>query len=120
MARIVRFHKNGGPEVLQIDNIEVPAPASGEVRIKVKALGLNRAESMYRSGLYLEEPKLPSKIGYEASGIVDAIGPGVTACSVGDAVSVVPVPSMNKYGVYGELALVPADYVVKHPTTLLP
>jgi NADPH:quinone reductase-like Zn-dependent oxidoreductase len=62
MSRIVRFHKIGGPEVLQIDDIEVPPPATGEVRIKVKALGLNRAESMYRSGTYLSQPKFPSRL----------------------------------------------------------
>ena len=78
MSRIIRFHKIGGPEVLQIDNVEVSPPAAGEVRIKVKALGLNRAESMFRSGRYIAQPKFPSRLGYEASGIVDAIGPGVT------------------------------------------
>lgn len=52
MSKVVRFHRMGGPEVLQIDNVDVRAPAAGEVRIKVKALGLNRAEAMYRSGQY--------------------------------------------------------------------
>lgn len=118
MARIVRFHKIGGPEVLQIDNLEVPPPAAGEVRIKVKALGLNRAESMFRSGKYLEEPKLPSRLGYEASGLVEAVGSGVSAFKPGDAVSIVPPPDLGKYGVYGEIATVPAQYVVKHPSSL--
>jgi NADPH2:quinone reductase len=63
MARIVRFHKTGGPEVLQIENLQVPPPGKGEVQITVKALGLNRAESMFRSGQYLEEPKLPARLG---------------------------------------------------------
>ena len=77
MARVVRFHRTGGPEVLQIESLDVPPPGAGEVRIDVKALGLNRAESMFRSGKYLEDPKFPSKIGYEAAGIVEAVGPGV-------------------------------------------
>ena len=118
MSRIVRFHKNGGPEVLQIDNIEVPSPSSGEVRIKVKALGLNRAEALFRAGMYLEQPQFPSRLGYEASGIVEAIGPGVTEIQVGDVVSVVPPLGQGKYGVYGEIATVPAQYVVKHPSFL--
>lgn len=118
MPRIVRFHKTGGPEVLQIDTLEVPPPGAGEVRIKVKALGLNRAESMFRSGKYLEEPKFPSKLGYEASGIIESIGQGVTGLKPGDAVSIVPPPSQGKYGVYGEIATVPAQFVVKNPSSL--
>lgn len=118
MSRIVYFHKTGGPEVLQIDNVEVPPPAAGEVRIRVKALGLNRAEAMFRSGQYLMQPELPSKLGYEASGIVEAVGSGVTGFSVGDAVSIVPPIDQGKFGVYGEIATVPARFVVKHPTSL--
>ncbi|SFI18435.1 zinc-dependent alcohol dehydrogenase family protein [Planctomicrobium piriforme] len=118
MSRVVRFHKTGGPEVLQIDNLDVPAPGSGEVRIQVKALGLNRAEAMYRSGMYLEDPTPPSRLGYEAAGVVDAVGPGVTAFKVGDAVSTIPAFSMGKYGVYGDVALVPAAAVAKHPANL--
>jgi NADPH:quinone reductase len=118
MARIVRFHKIGGPEVLQIDNIEVPPPGDDEVRIKVKALGLNRAESMFRSGTYPEKPILPSRLGYEASGVVEAIGKNVTGLKVGDAVSIIPPHGLSKYGVYGEIATVPAQNVVKHPPSL--
>lgn len=118
MPRIVRFHKTGGPEVLKIENVEVPPPAAGEVRIKVKALGLNRAESMFRLGQYLEDPKFPSKLGYEASGIVEAFGSGVKGLAVGDIVSTIPSTSQGKYGVYGEVATVPAQFVVKHPSSL--
>lgn len=118
MARIVRFNQTGGPEVLKIENMEVPPPAPGEVRIKVKALGLNRAESMFRLGKYLEQPIFPSKLGYEASGIIEAIGEGVNYLSVGDTVSTIPSTSQGKYGVYGEIATVPAPFVVKHPSLL--
>ena len=90
MARVVRFHETGGPEVLQIEEVEVPPPGKGEVQIRIKALGLNRAESMFRSGQYLEEPKLPARLGYEAAGTVAAIGPGVQGFKVGDAVSTIP------------------------------
>jgi NADPH:quinone reductase-like Zn-dependent oxidoreductase len=118
MARVVRFHRIGGPEVLQIDNIDVPAPGSGEVRINVKALGLNRAEAMFRSGTYLEQPRLPSRLGYEAAGIVDAVGPSVTAFKPGDAVSTIPAFKQGRYGVYGDVAIVPAAAVAKHPASL--
>jgi NADPH:quinone reductase-like Zn-dependent oxidoreductase len=76
MARVVRFHKVGGPEVLQLEELEVAPPGEGEVQINIKALGLNRAESMFRRGQYLEDPKLPARLGYEAAGTVSAIGPG--------------------------------------------
>lgn len=118
MPRVVRFHKAGGPEVLQIENIDVPAPGPDEIRIKVKALGLNRAESMFRMDKYLERPVFPSKIGYEAAGTVESVGKNVTEFKVGDSVSTAPIPSQVKYGVYGELALVPARYVIKHPSRL--
>lgn len=118
MPRIVRFHQVGGPEVLKIDTIDVPPPGPGEVQIRVKALGLNRAESMFRSGKYLEQPKFPSRLGYEASGIIEAVGPGANGLKPGDVVSVVPPPSQEKYGVYGEVATVPAYFVVKHPSSL--
>lgn len=118
MAQIVRFHKIGGPEVLQIDTVDVPPPASGEVRIRVKALGLNRAESMFRSGVYLEEATFPSRLGYEASGLVESVGPGVSGFAPGDAVSTIPAFPQGRYGVYGDVATVPAAAVAKHPASL--
>lgn len=118
MPRAVRFHKLGGPEVLQIDTVDVPAPGVGEVRIAVKALGLNRAESMFRSGQYLEQPAFPARLGYEAAGTVEAVGSGVTEFKPGDAVSTIPAFSQNQYGVYGDLVTVPATAVAKHPASL--
>ncbi len=117
-ARIVRFHQCGGPEVLNIESVDVPAPARGEVRIQVKALGLNRAEVMFRSGHYIEQPQFPARLGYEAAGIVESVGPEVAGVKVGDAVSVAPSFSQNQYGVYGELATVPAAAIMKHPPSL--
>jgi NADPH:quinone reductase-like Zn-dependent oxidoreductase len=118
MARVVRFHKTGGPEVLQIDDIDVGAPGAGELRLRVHALGLNRAEAMFRSGMYLETPTLPSGIGYEAAGTVEAIGEGVTGFAIGDKVSVIPSFSMSQYGMYGDHTIVPATATVKHPANL--
>ena len=77
MARIVRFHKLGGPEVLQIEDLPWSTPAQGEVSLRVQAIGLNRAELMFMHGYYLEPAQLPASLGYEASGIVTAIGPDV-------------------------------------------
>jgi NADPH:quinone reductase len=118
MARVVRFHKTGGPEVLQVEEVAVPFPGKNEVQISIKALGLNRAESMFRSGQYLENPKLPARLGYEAAGTVAAIGPGVQGFKVGDAVSTIPSFSLNDYGLYGELANAPVHAVTHHPKSL--
>lgn len=118
MARVVRIHETGGPEVLRFDDIEVAPPGPGEITLQVKALGLNRAESMFRSGQYLESPMFPARLGYEAAGVVSAIGEGVTGLAIGDAVSVVPPLSITRWGMYGEVATVPAEVVVKHPESL--
>src|SRR4029453_3403770 len=118
MARIVRFSKIGGPEVLKIEQADVRSPGPGEVRIAVKALGLNRAESMFRSGQYLQQPKFPARLGYEAAGIIEAVGEGVQGLKVGDGVSTIPAFSQNQYGVYGDTAIVPAFAVAKNPASL--
>src|SRR5262245_3325614 len=83
MARVVRFHETGGPEVLKIEDLDVPPPEKGEVQIRIHAIGLNRAESMFRRGQYLEVPKLPARLGYEAAGTVAAIGQDVHGFRVG-------------------------------------
>ncbi|KGM35196.1 zinc-dependent alcohol dehydrogenase family protein [Inquilinus limosus] len=118
MARIVRIHELGGPEVLRIDEVEVPPPGPGEIRLRVKAIGLNRAESMFRTGYYPESPNFPARLGYEAAGVVEALGPGVTGFAVGDGVSIVPPLSITRWGSYGEIANVPAEVTVKHPASL--
>ena len=119
MSRIITFAKAGGPEVLDYVEAETPAPGANEVRIKVKAIGLNRAESMWRLDDYIEPvAQFPAKLGYEAAGIVDAIGEGVREFAVGDAVNVMPSFSMNDYGTYGELVIVPVHAVLKQPASL--
>jgi hypothetical protein len=64
MARVVRFHEHGGPEVLRIEHLDLPGPARGEIQIRVKALGLNRAEALLRSGAYIEPARFPSGLGW--------------------------------------------------------
>ncbi|MEU1984440.1 zinc-dependent alcohol dehydrogenase family protein [Nocardia sp. NPDC019395] len=118
MPCIVRFHEIGGPEVLSLDEVAVPQPGPDEVVIEARALGLNRAEEMFRSGQYVQEPVLPAKIGYEVAGIVQAVGANVTHVRVGDAVSVIPAFGMNDYGMHGEVVLAPAHAVVAHPQHL--
>ena len=118
MSRTIMFAKAGGPEVLEFTQTNVKAPGAHEVRIKVKAIGLNRAESMFRRDEYVESPKYPAGLGYEAAGIVDAVGKDVTGVAVGDVVSTMPAFSQNDYFTYGEVILVPDYAVVKHPKSL--
>jgi len=118
VARVVRFHEAGGPEVLKIEDVEVGAPKASEVQIAVKALGINRAEVMWRSGQYVIEPQYPALLGYEAAGVVAQVGPGVDEFKVGDKVSVIPAFFFNQYGMYGDLVNAPARAVVKHPDNM--
>lgn len=118
MSRVIKFAKAGGPEVLEFIETDVPAPGPSEVRIKVKAIGINRAESMWRNDVYIEPVRFPAGLGYEAAGVVDAVGPDVTGIAVGDAVSVMPSFSQNQYFTYGELITIPSYAVIKHPAAL--
>jgi NADPH:quinone reductase-like Zn-dependent oxidoreductase len=118
MARVIEFASTGGPDVLEFKEVEAPQPGPGELRIRVKALGLNRAESMWRSGEYIEDVKLPARLGYEAAGFVEAVGPDVEGFVVGEAVNTIPAFSQNQYGMYGESVLAPVSAVVKHPPGL--
>ena len=118
MPRTIKFAQAGGPEVLQFIETQVPAPGAHEVRIAVKAIGINRADSMWRNDKYVEAPIFPAGLGYDAAGIVDAVGKDVTGFVVGDAVSTIPAFSLNKYSAYGEVILAPDHAVVKHPAAL--
>ena len=118
MSKVVKFYETGGPEVLRLEDETAQTPGAGEVSLDVRAIGLNRAEAMFRRGMYMEQPAFPSRIGYEVSGVVRAVGPDVTAFKVGDAVSTVPGYSQVKYGSYAEVALVPAAMVVAKPEAL--
>ena len=118
MPKIVRFYETGSADVLKIEELPQTEPAEGEVRLKVEAIGLNRAEVMFRKGQYLEAPELPSRLGYEAAGIVDAVGPGTGDINIGDRVSTIPAFSMGEYGVYGESAIVPCQAAAHYPDNL--
>jgi NADPH:quinone reductase-like Zn-dependent oxidoreductase len=120
LPKIVRFHQTGGPEVLKFEDEPTRQPGPGEVRLKIQTVGLNRAESMYFHGHYLEHAELPSRLGYEAAGIVEAVGPGVEQSLLGKHVATVPGFSQNKYGLLGEEAIVPASVLAAYPPNLSP
>ena len=85
MTKAVRFHKTGGPEVLQLDEVQVTAPGQGQVRVRHTAIGVNFVDTYQRSGLY--PMQLPQVAGNEGAGVVEAVGAGVTTLKVGDRVA---------------------------------
>ncbi|MEI8089370.1 MAG: quinone oxidoreductase [Opitutaceae bacterium] len=104
----IRIHATGGPETLRADDIPVPTPAAGEVRIRVEAAGLNFIDTYQRSGLYAVP--LPFTLGAEVAGIVSAVGSGVTEFALGDRVA-----TAKANGGYATEALAPAAHIVKIP-----
>lgn len=120
MPKVVRFHQLGGPEVLKFEDQPSREPKTGEVRIRVQAVGLNRAEALFTRGQYLEQPRLPSGLGYEAAGIVEAVGPDVERTWIGRHIATVPGFSMNDYSILGEEAVVPIASIAPYPEQLTP
>jgi NADPH:quinone reductase-like Zn-dependent oxidoreductase len=120
MPKIIRFHSLGAPENLKLEELPLRAPGEGEVKLRVQAVGLNRAELVFMQGFYLEQPALPSQIGYEAAGVVESVGPGVNSAWVGKSIATIPGFSMSKNGVLGEEAIVPADSLGEYPAKLSP
>ena len=118
MVKVVRVHTPGGPEALQIDELAVGDPGPGEARVKIDAIGLNRSEALFRDGRYIQPPAYPTLIGYEASGVVEALGEGVSNVQVGQRVSILPMFQQGKYGVYAEVAIVPARALLPAPEGL--
>jgi len=108
MSKAVRYHKQGGPEVLQVDEVQVGDPGAGQVRIRHTAIGVNFVDTYQRSGLY--PMQLPGVAGNEGAGVVEAVGPGVKDLKKGDRVCYTGIP-----GSYCEERLVPADRMVKLP-----
>ncbi|WP_326783566.1 zinc-dependent alcohol dehydrogenase family protein [Streptomyces sp. NBC_00151] len=116
MAKQVVFDEIGGPEVLRIEQVELGEPGPGEVLLRVDALGLNRAEALFRSGGYYYQPNLPgSRLGYEAAGEVVALGAGVTDFAVGDQVLTTITSEMSANGTYGDALRLPAGDLIHRP-----
>ncbi|MFE5245606.1 MULTISPECIES: zinc-dependent alcohol dehydrogenase family protein [unclassified Streptomyces] len=119
MPRVVVFDRTGAPDVLRIAEEPVVEPAEGEVRIRIEAIGVNRLDQMMRAGSYPGPVRLPhARLGCEATGVVDAVGPGVEGLAAGGAVLVTAVPAMDLNGTYAEYTTVPAATVVARPEGL--
>ena len=112
MAKRVRFYETGGPEVLRYEDADVGAPGPGEARVRHVAVGLNFADTYFRTGYYPVQP--PCGIGVEASGVVEAVGEGVTHVKVGDRVAYTGSP----LGAYSTERVMPAAFLVTLPDTI--
>jgi NADPH2:quinone reductase len=108
MAKAVRYHKQGGPEVMQYEDVQVGDPGPGQARIRHTAIGVNFVDTYQRSGLY--PMQLPQVAGNEGAGVVEAVGQGVSDLKPGDRIAYTGLP-----GSYAELRVVPAERLVKLP-----
>ncbi|MEK0361616.1 quinone oxidoreductase family protein [Pseudomonas sp. CBC3] len=113
MSQRIQFSQHGGPEVLEQVKVEVPVPAAGEVRVRNHAIGLNFIDTYFRSGLYAP-PSLPSGLGTEGAGVIEAVGEGVDQWQVGDRVAYASGP----LGAYGEHHVLPARHLVNLPEAI--
>ena len=114
MAKAVRFYETGGPEVLRYEDVEVGDPGPGQVRLRHVAVGLNYADTYFRNGTY--PIPMPNGMGVEASGVVQAVGEGVTNVVVGDRVTYTGF--INTLGAYSTERLIPAAPLIKLPETI--
>ena len=112
MTRAIRIHKTGGPEVLQFETVQVPAPSKGEARVRHTVVGVNYIDTYHRGGLY--PLPMPSGIGSEAAGVVEAVGPGVDDLKPGDRVAY----CMGGVGAYSESRVIAADRLVPLPADI--
>ncbi|SDD24081.1 quinone oxidoreductase family protein [Rhodococcus tukisamuensis] len=109
MAKAIRFYETGGPEVLKWESVEVGEPGPGEVRIRHEAVGLNFADTYFRTGLY--PAPLPAGMGVEAAGVIEAVGTGVTRFREGDRVTYTGSP----LGAYSTERVMPAEHLISLP-----
>jgi NADPH:quinone reductase-like Zn-dependent oxidoreductase len=120
VSKIVRFYNTGGPEVLKIEDAPSRELSKNEVSLRVQAMGLNRSEYLFMHGHYLEPTQLPATLGYEASGVVTAVGANVDPSWLNKSVSTIPSFSLNQYGVLGTEAIVPVHALAEYPSHLTP
>ncbi|MDO9030321.1 MAG: quinone oxidoreductase [Hydrogenophaga sp.] len=114
MATAIRMHRTGGPEVLELEQVEVGDPGPGQVRLRHAAVGLNYADTYFRNGAY--PMPLPAGMGVEAAGVVEAIGPDVTNVAVGDRVTYTGF--LNTLGAYSTERLIPAAPLIQLPDAI--
>src|SRR5512144_1074513 len=109
MAKAIRFHQIGGPEVLKLETVDVGEPGPGQARVRHTFIAVNFIDIYFRTGLY--PAPLPSGLGSDAVGVVEAVGPGVTDIKVGDRVGYLLGPQ----GAYSDVRVMPAEVLIPLP-----
>ena len=111
--RQVVIPRHGGPDVFEVREVQVPAPGEGQVRIRVRAAGVNFSDILARMVLYPDAPKPPVVVGYEVAGVIDGVGAGVITPHEGDR-----VVALTQFGGYADYVVVPANQVFRFPDRL--
>ena len=118
MSRMIRFHKFGAAEVLRVEQQTPPTPASGEVQVRVEAIGVSWYDVLWRQNLASSQARLPAGIGQEMAGVVTAVGEGVDDVHIGDRVASFPATSPNDHPVYGDVVVLPRTALTVYPEHL--
>src|SRR5260370_39290114 len=119
-AKVILFSKTGGSDVLRIDEVQLSQLKKREVLVRVQAVAVSRLDLLWRGGSYFEEPEFPAQIGYDAAGVVEAVGPEVETLKVGDRVSTFPAVSLLDYAAHGETIIYPETALIVYPESLTP
>jgi NADPH:quinone reductase-like Zn-dependent oxidoreductase len=119
-VKVIRFYKTGGSDVLKIEEAQLSRPKATEVLVRVQALTISRPDLLWREGSYFEDPELPARIGYDAAGVVESVGPEVKTLKVGDRVSTFPATSLLDYTAHAEHIIYPETALLVYPLNITP
>jgi NADPH:quinone reductase-like Zn-dependent oxidoreductase len=120
MSRMIRFHQFGDASVLRLEELPTPKPGHGEVLVRTQALGVGWRDVLWRQNLAPDQAQLPAGVGFELSGVVEAVGAGVDDLAPGVAVASFPAFSPNQYPAWGDLVLMPRSALTRYPDVLTP
>ncbi|MCF5352804.1 zinc-binding dehydrogenase [Pseudomonas syringae] len=120
MSRTIRFHQFGPAEVLKVEEHPVASPVTGEVQVRVQAIGVSWYDVLWRQNLAATHARLPAGLGYEMAGVVTALGDGVDDLQVGDKFASFPAADANQHPVYGESIVMPRRALTRYPDALTP
>ncbi|MDP3978922.1 MAG: zinc-dependent alcohol dehydrogenase family protein [Pseudomonas sp.] len=120
MSHMIRFHKFGDADVLQLEELPTPTPGPGEVLVRVQAVGLSWSDVLWRQNLAAEQAHLPAGMGSELAGTIEALGEGVDDLELGTPVASFPAGTANRYPTWGDLVLMPRYALTRYPQVLSP
>lgn len=119
MSRMIRFHQFGEADVLKLEELPTPVPGHGEVLVRTRAIGVSWKDVLWRQNLASESARLPSGVGFEMAGVVEAVGEGVDDLEPGVAVASFPASTPNRYPTWGDQVLLPRSALTRYPDEVL-